>query len=69
MGERLRAAVERLAVDWEGQSIKLTVSVGVATRRDGERTPAATIERADKALYASKRAGRNCVHVAPAVFT
>ena len=68
-GERLRAAVERLAVDWEGQSIKLTVSVGVATRRDGERTPAATIERADKALYASKRAGRNCVHVAPAVFT
>lgn len=69
VGERLRAAVERLAVDWEGQSIKLTVSVGVATRRDGERTPAATIERADKALYASKRAGRNCVHVAPAVFT
>ncbi|MGO1719933.1 MAG: GGDEF domain-containing protein, partial [Luteimonas sp.] len=68
-GERLRAAVERLAVDWEGQTIKLTVSVGVATRRDGEHTPAATIERADKALYASKRAGRNCVHVAPAVFT
>lgn len=69
VGERLRAAVERLVVDWEGQPIRLTVSVGVATRRDGERTPEATIERADKALYASKRAGRNCVHVAPAVFT
>lgn len=69
IGERLRAAVERQVMEWEGQAIKLTVSVGVATRRDGERTPAATIERADKALYASKRAGRNCVHVAPAVFT
>ena len=68
-GERLRAGVERLVVDWEGQVLRLTVSVGVATRREGERTPGATIERADKALYASKRAGRNCVHVAPAVFT
>lgn len=69
VGERLRAAVERHAVDWEGQPVRLTVSVGVATRRDGEGTPEATIDRADKALYASKRAGRNCVHVAPAVFT
>ncbi|WP_407354231.1 GGDEF domain-containing protein [Luteimonas sp. R10] len=68
-GEDLRAAVERLAVEWEGQSLRLTVSVGVATRRDRERTPAATIERADKALYAAKRSGRNCVHVAPAVFS
>src|SRR5690606_22276857 len=69
VGEKLRAAVERQSVDWEGQALRLTVSVGVATRRDGERTPEATIDRADKALYASKRAGRNCVHVAPAVFT
>ena len=69
VGEQLRAAVERHSVEWEGNALRLTVSVGVATRRDGERTPEATIERADKALYASKRAGRNCVHVAPAVFT
>ncbi|MEZ0469417.1 diguanylate cyclase [Luteimonas salinilitoris] len=69
VGEELRAAVERLAVEWEGQSLRLTVSVGVATRRDRERTPAATIDRADKALYAAKRSGRNCVHVAPAVFS
>ena len=69
VGEELRAAVERQTLAWEGHVIRLTVSVGVATRRDGERVPGATIERADKALYASKRAGRNCVHVAPAVFT
>ncbi|MDH5822163.1 GGDEF domain-containing protein [Luteimonas sp. RD2P54] len=69
VGEDLRAAVERLALEWEGQALRLTVSVGVATRRDGEHSPAATIDRADKALYAAKRGGRNCVHVAPAVFT
>lgn len=69
VGERLREAVERLVIEWEGKPLRLTVSVGVATRRDGERVPQATIDRADKALYAAKRAGRNCVHVAPAVFT
>src|SRR5690606_40392804 len=67
MGEQLRADVERLALDWEGQPLRLTVSVGVATRLHDER-PAHTIDRADKALYAAKRGGRNCVHVAPAVF-
>jgi diguanylate cyclase len=38
----------------------LTVSAGLAERRAGE-TPAAITERADQALYASKRAGRNRV--------
>ncbi len=68
LGEQLRADVERLTLDWEGQPLRLTVSVGVATRLHDER-PAHTIDRADKALYAAKRAGRNCVHVAPAVFS
>jgi len=68
LGEQLRADVERLALDWEGQPLRLTVSVGVATRLHDER-PAHTIDRADKALYAAKRGGRNCVHVAPAVFS
>lgn len=69
MGERLRAAVEHCEFEYEGRVERLTVSVGVATRLDLESTPAAAIERADKALYAAKRGGRNCVHVAPAVFT
>ena len=38
----------------------VTVSAGVAERRRGE-SPAAFVERADEALYASKRAGRNRV--------
>ncbi len=68
-GEQLRAEVERLVKEWEGQALRLTVSVGVATRFAGDARPADTIERADKALYTAKRSGRNCVHVAPAVFS
>jgi len=69
IGERLRAAVERALIQWKTTQVPLTVSVGVATRLERESTPAAAIERADKALYAAKRGGRNCVHVAPAVFS
>ncbi len=69
VGERLRAAVEALAVQHEGQPVRLTVSAGIATRHAGESTPAETIARADKALYAAKRQGRNCVQVAPAIFS
>ena len=65
----MRSAVEQLDVRWEDKQLRLTVSVGLATRRDGERSPQDTVDRADKALYAAKRLGRNCVQVAPAVFT
>ena len=69
MGEQLRGAIERLAIRWENQDLRLTVSVGVATRLHDETRPADTIDRADKALYTAKRSGRNCVHVAPAIFS
>jgi len=69
IAEQLRAAVENLPLEWNGQALRLTVSVGVATRREHEQTPDEALARADKALYAAKRAGRNCVQVAPAVFS
>lgn len=69
VGEQLRLAIEQLPIAFDGQSLQVTVSVGVATRIDEEMLPADTIDRADKALYAAKRGGRNCVHVAPAVFS
>jgi diguanylate cyclase (GGDEF)-like protein len=69
IAERLRAAVERREFRHDNHSERLTVSIGVATRLDAEREASATVKRADQALYAAKRAGRNCVHVAPAVFT
>lgn len=69
VGERMRTAVENCEVRHEGERVRLTVSIGIATRQRGEDTPAAAVARADKALYAAKRQGRNCVQVAPAVFS
>jgi len=69
LGERIRAAIELLRLDYEGKPIRLTVSVGVATRLPRESDPAAAVARADQALYAAKRGGRNRVNVAPAVFS
>lgn len=64
VAESLRKAVEESSIHWRGHEIRLTVSIGVATQTSGENTPDATIHRADNALYAAKRAGRNCVQVA-----
>jgi diguanylate cyclase (GGDEF)-like protein len=68
VGERLRAAVEGAPLDWNGISIRLTASIGVSPRWQEEHTAAAAVDRADKALYAAKRGGRNQVCVAPAEF-
>lgn len=64
IAERIRTAIEQQVLDCNGQALRMTVSVGVATRRPVERDPDATVERADRALYAAKRAGRNRVEVA-----
>lgn len=69
VGERMRSAAENVEVRQEGQRVRLTVSIGIATRQRGEDSAAATVARADKALYAAKRQGRNCVQVAPAIFS
>ena len=55
--ERVRAAIAGAA--WDERDI--TVSIGVATFTLHTPTQAALIEQADKALYASKTAGRNRV--------
>lgn len=67
--ENLRMAVENLRPVWNGQPLRLTVSVGVATRLPSEDTPEGALARADRALYSAKSHGRNCVQVAPAVFS
>ncbi|HSM99565.1 MAG TPA: GGDEF domain-containing protein [Rudaea sp.] len=58
--ERLRRAVEELDFAAAGRPVQLRISIGVATLREGDDL-GALLRRADAALYAAKRAGRNCV--------
>ena len=60
--ERLRDAVAQRPIDLDtpGQSLHVTVSVGVAQLRASDGA-SELIQRADRALYAAKAAGRNCV--------
>jgi two-component system cell cycle response regulator len=65
MAERLRVAVENHAFTFEGRSIPVTISVGVARApREGMATPADLIALADETMYEAKRSGRNRVCVA-----
>jgi diguanylate cyclase (GGDEF)-like protein len=67
LAERLRLAIGAVSPeDWWGAS--LSASLGVALTVPGEQTSAATlIGRADEALYAAKRNGRNRMELAPAL--
>jgi len=57
---RVLATVRRRPVDTGRETIHLTTSAGVAEHASGTGLPA-TFERADRALYAAKAAGRNLV--------
>jgi diguanylate cyclase (GGDEF)-like protein/PAS domain S-box-containing protein len=58
VAERVRARLERHR---SGDAESVTASFGVASFAAHGQEPEAFIEAADKALYAAKRAGRNCV--------
>nr|WP_281411995.1 sensor domain-containing diguanylate cyclase [Motiliproteus sediminis] len=63
VAERIRETVQNSPVEWEGETISPTVSVGVsvfATASD-DSNGEVMIGVADEALYLAKRAGRNCV--------
>ncbi len=57
--EKVRATVENAEFHHRGARVKVTVSCGVAQFR-GEDIVEDVFNRADQALYAAKRAGRNC---------
>ncbi len=61
--ERVRACVAGLRVPVPGGIDGATISIGLSTLQPGESTDAA-IERADSAMYESKRSGRNQAHAA-----
>ncbi|MBK6689786.1 MAG: GGDEF domain-containing protein [Deltaproteobacteria bacterium] len=60
VAERLRAVVEGYHQDWEGETLRVTVSIGVATSNEGDNLEA-LLARADASVYEAKRRGRNRV--------
>jgi two-component system cell cycle response regulator len=68
VAERIRERVgaESFAIHNGSRTIPVTVSIGVASRRAGDASPAEMMKRADEALYRAKADGRNRVIVANA---
>ncbi len=65
IAERLRATIELAPVVTGIKAVSVRISVGAASRAAGDRSATALLARADRALYAAKRAGRNRVALAP----
>jgi two-component system, cell cycle response regulator len=62
VAERLRMCIAELPFSVAGvEPIPVTASVGLASLKSPEETPETLFKRADEALYAAKRAGRNRV--------
>jgi len=63
VAERIREHVASQPINLQGLEIQVSISLGVAAAHSGETTDL-LLARADKALYAAKAAGRNCVVIA-----
>lgn len=64
VAERIRKKIEEYDFCYDGMNVRVTISAGVAEfnpARDGGISPKMLVDSADKALYMSKRNGRNRV--------
>jgi diguanylate cyclase len=61
VAERIRVAVEESITTCEGKALRVTCSIGMSQFESSD-DAGRLIRRADEALYASKKAGRNCGH-------
>lgn len=61
LAERLRQEVAALQFHSEQEAFEVTLSLGIAQWRGTRDARQSLVDRADKALYACKGAGRNCV--------
>lgn len=57
--ERLRKSVEDYPFSYNGNPIKVTISIGVNDNKDNIENAGSFLDRADKALYYAKEHGRN----------
>lgn len=63
LAERLREEVQDMQIRFSGQTIKVTISLGVAGLSEGTQTMDQLMKAADDALYESKGGGRNRISV------
>ncbi len=63
IGERLIEAIRALEIDYEGNTLQVTCSIGLTVCRPDD-TPETVLKRADRALYEAKEAGRDRITVA-----
>jgi len=61
VAERIRKAIEETGVDAYDTKLKVTVSIGIASFPQDAKNSMELIDKADWALYRSKKRGRNCV--------
>lgn len=61
---RFREEISKLEIEHEGKKFRFTVSIGMSMPTAGDEKFDDIINRADKALYAAKDAGRNLVKLA-----
>ena len=59
--ERIREAFSARPLDLRGQPRKVTLSIGVAVLAPADRQFSQLLQRADRAMYAAKKAGRDLV--------
>ncbi|MGS2721461.1 GGDEF domain-containing response regulator [Paraglaciecola aestuariivivens] len=59
--QRIRKRIENTPVEMEKLRFNMTVSIGVATFSENQHSYKELLLHADKAVYAAKRNGRNCV--------
>ncbi len=62
--DRVRKEIAELPIEIDGRVLHVTASFGVTSTDDPDIDPAVLMRHADRALYAAKTAGRNCVRVA-----
>jgi two-component system, cell cycle response regulator len=61
IAERIRKSVEDHSFVYEGDTLPITISIGIADYRQGVETGTDLFKRADKAVYTAKGDGRNRV--------